>query len=40
MKRTFSSYSTMRLMVYHIEKYSSEKLFEEDETTLLNVTGK
>ena len=40
MKGTFCAYSIMRPMVYHIEKYSSEKLFDENDMTFLNATGK
>ena len=40
MKRTFCAYSIMRPMVYHIEKYNSEKLFDENDMTFLNATGK
>ena len=40
MKGTFYSYPTMRPMVHHIEKYSSEKLFDESDMTFLNVTEK
>ena len=40
MKRTFLAYSKMHPMVYYIEKYSSEKLFGENDTTFLNVIGK
>ena len=40
MKRTFCAYCIMRPMVYHIEKYSSEKIFEENDMTFLNATGK
>ena len=29
----------MRPMVHHIEKYSSEKLFDENDMTFLNATG-
>ena len=36
MKGTFCAYSTMRPVVYQIEKYSSEKLFEENDMTFLN----
>ena len=39
MKGTFFSYSIMRPMVYHIEKYSNEKIFENN-MTFLNATGK
>ena len=40
MKRTFCAYSIMRPVVHHIEKYSSEKLFDENDMTFLNATGK
>ena len=30
MKGTFCMYSIMRHIVYHIEKYSSEKIFNEN----------
>ena len=40
MKGTFCAYSIMRPMVYHIEEYSSEKLFDENDTTFLSATGK
>ena len=40
MKRTFCAYSIMRPIVYHIEKYSSEKLFDENDIEFLNGTGK
>ena len=30
----------MRSMAHHIEKYSSEKLFDENDITFLNATGK
>ena len=40
MKGTFCTYSIMRPMVHHIEKYSSEKLFDENDMTFLNATGK
>ena len=33
MKGTFCAYSIMRLMLYHIEKYSSEKLLDENDMT-------
>ena len=39
MTGTFCAYSIMRPMVYHIERYSSEKLFEENGMTFLNATG-
>ena len=40
MKGTFCAYSTMRPMVYHIEKCGSEKLFDENDMTFLNAAGK
>ena len=40
MKGTFWSYCIMRPMVYHIEKYSSERPFDENDMTFLNGTGK
>ena len=40
MKETICAYSIMRPMVYHIEMYSNEKLFDENEITFLNGTGK
>ena len=40
MKERFCAYSIMRPMVYHIEMYSSEKLFDEYEVTFVNGTGK
>ena len=40
MKGAFCAYSIMRAVVYHIKKYSSEKLFEENDMTFLNATGK
>ena len=40
MKRAFCAYSIMRPIVHHIEKYSSEKLFDENYMTFLNATGK
>ena len=39
MKGTFCAYCIMRPMV-HIEKYSSEKLFNENDMTFLNATEK
>ena len=30
---TFSAYSIMRPMVHHIEKYSGEKVFDENDMT-------
>ena len=40
MKRKFWAYSIMHLMVHHIEKYISEKLFDENDMTFKNATGK
>ena len=40
MKGTFRAYCIMRPIVHHIEKYSSEKLFDENDITFLNGTGK
>ena len=40
MKGKFNAYCIMRRMVHHIEKYSSEKLFNENDTTFFNDTGK
>ena len=40
MKRTFCAYCIMRPMVYHKEKYSSEKIFGENDMTFSNATGK
>ena len=40
MKGVFCEYSIMRPMVYHIEKYSNEKLFVENDIAFLNGTGK
>ena len=40
MKRIFWSYSIMHPMVDHIEKYSGEKLFDENDMTFLNAIGK
>ena len=40
MQGTFCAYSIMRSMVYHIEKYSSEKLFDENDMTFVNGAGK
>ena len=39
-KGTFCAYSTMCPVVHHIEKYSSEKLFDENDMTFLNATRK
>ena len=40
MKRTFCVYCILRPMVHHIEIYSSEELFYENDMTFLNATGK
>ena len=40
MKGTFCAYCTMRPMLHHIEKYCSEKLFDENGMTFLNGAGK
>ena len=40
MKGPFCAYCIMHPMVHHIEKYSSEKLFDENDRTFLNATGK
>ena len=40
MKGTFCAYCIMRSIVHHIEKYSSEKLFDENDMTFLSATGK
>ena len=40
MKRTFWAYSMMHPMVRHIEMYSSEKLFDENDMTFFNAIGK
>ena len=40
MKETFCAYSVMCPMVYDIEMYSNEKLFDENEIPFLNGTGK
>ena len=40
MKGKFFEYSIMRPMVYPMEKYSSEKLFDENDVTSLNAAGK
>ena len=37
---TFCAYSIMRPMVHHIEKYSSEKLSDENDMIFLNAKGK
>ena len=39
-KGTFCAYSIMRPIVHHIEKYSSEKLFDKSDMIYLNATGK
>ena len=39
MKGTFSAYCIMRPMVHHIEKYGSEKLFDENDLAFLNFIG-
>ena len=40
MKGAFCAYCIMRPMVHHIEKCNSEKLFDENDMTCLNATGK
>ena len=40
MKGTFCAYCIMRPMAHHIERYRSEKLFDENDMTFLNATGK
>ena len=40
MKGTFCAYCIMHPMVHQIEKYSSEKLFNENDMTFLNSMGK
>ena len=40
MKGTFCAYCIIRPMVHHIEKYFSEKLFDENDMIVLNATGK
>ena len=40
MKGTLCAYSIMRSMVYHIENYSSEKIFDKNDMTFLNATRK
>ena len=40
MKRAFWAYSIIRPMVYHMQKYSSEKLFDENDMAFLNAIGK
>ena len=40
MTRTFCAYCMMRPVVHHTEKYSSEKLFVENDMAFLNATGK
>ena len=37
MKGTFCAYSIMHPMVYRVQKYSSEELFDEND---MNATGK
>ena len=37
MKETFCAHSIIRPMVYHIEKYSSENLFEENDMKFLTI---
>ena len=38
MKVTFGTYCIVRPMVHHVEKYSSEKLFDENDMVFLNGT--
>ena len=40
MKGKFCAYCIMCPMVHHIEKYSSEKLFDENDMIFLNGAGK
>ena len=40
MEGTFYVYFIMRPIVHHIEAYSSEKLFGENDIVFLNATGK
>ena len=40
MKGAFCAYCIMRPTVHHVEKYSSEKLFKENDMRFLNATGK
>ena len=40
MKGILCTYSIMRPMVYHIEKHSSEKRFDENDMKVLNGIGK
>ena len=40
MKETFCAYCIMRSMVHNIEKYGSEKLFDENDMTFVSATGK
>ena len=40
MKGPFCAYCIIRPMVYHIEKYNNEKLFDEKDMTFLSATGK
>ena len=39
-KRMFCAYCIMCPMVHHIEKYNSEKLFDKNDMTIFNATGK
>ena len=39
MKGTFCAYSIMRPMVHYIEKYSGEKLFDENDLAFQNFVG-
>ena len=39
-KYPFCAYCLMRPMVHHIEKYNREKLFDENDITNLNGSGK
>ena len=40
MKGAFCAYCVMRVMVHYIEKYSSEKLYDENDMAFLNATRK
>ena len=40
MKGTFFAYCIMHPIVHYIEKYGSEKLFDENDMKFLNATGK
>ena len=40
MKGTFCAYCIMRPIVHHIEKYGSEKLFDENDMLFFNAMGK